>query len=147
MPGILLSGPAGSGKSQLARDLLRETTEPTVAADFQAVVGALLLLERGPDGKYPVRPSWVVPLAERIRQAVISAANERGISLVITNSDGDLVRRQSLLARLGSGPDAERIVDPGYDVVAARLADPETGVLSEDCEKAINRWYRRVNRG
>ena len=53
MPSILISGPAGSAKSQLARDLLREATEPTVAADFQSIVAALLLQERGPDGKYP----------------------------------------------------------------------------------------------
>ena len=41
MPGILLSGPAGGGKSQAARDLLRAASEPTVAADFQAIVAAL----------------------------------------------------------------------------------------------------------
>ena len=145
MPGILLSGPAGSGKSQLARDLIHEATEPTVAADFQSIVVALLLHERGPDGRYPVRPSWVIPIAERIRQSIISAANDRGISLVITNSDGDATRRASLLARLGPGTAVERIVDPGYDVVAGRLADE--GELSDPCAGAINRWYGRLNRG
>ena len=43
MPGILISGPAGGAKSQLARGLLREATEPTVQADFQSIVVALLL--------------------------------------------------------------------------------------------------------
>ena len=150
MPGILISGPAGGGKSQLARDLLRDATEPTIAADFQSVVGALLLLERGPDGKYPIRPSWVVPIAERVRQSVITAANERGIDLIVTNSDGAPARRELLLARIrgvrGESA-AERIVDPGEATVRARLADPITGVLSDDCEKAINRWFGRVNRG
>ena len=42
MAGILLSGPAGGGKSQLSRDLIREATEPTVQADFQSIVVALL---------------------------------------------------------------------------------------------------------
>ena len=93
MPGILLSGPAGGGKSQAARDLLRAASEPTVAADFQAIVAALLLQERGPDGKYPIRPAWVLPLVEYVRQAVITAANERGIDLIVTNSDGAPPRR------------------------------------------------------
>lgn len=145
MPGILLSGPAGSGKSQAAREILSESTEPTVAADFQSIVAALLLQERGPDGKFPVRPSWVVPIAERIRQVVISAANERGLRLVITNSDGDATRRQLLLDRLGSGPDAEQVIDPGRAVVEARLAEV-TGELSDPCASAINRWYGRLAR-
>ena len=167
MSGILLSGPAGGGKSQLARDLLREATEPTVAADFQAIVVALLLLERGPGGKYPIRPRWVLPIAERVRQSVITAANERGINLVVTNSDGARARRELLLARIRGvrGESAvERIVDPdppriptaapprgrrsrGEELARARLADPITGVLSPECEKAIQRWYGRVNRG
>ena len=143
---VLLSGPAGGGKSQLARDLLRNATEPTVAADFQAIVAALLLLERGPNGKYPIRPEFILPLAEYIRQTIISAANDRGIDLVATNSDGSPVRRASLLARLGPGS-IERIVDPGFDVVSARLADEISGELSDDCAGAIHRWYGRYDRG
>ena len=48
MPGILLSGPAGGGKSQLSRDLIREATEPAIQADFQSIVVALLGLVRLP---------------------------------------------------------------------------------------------------
>ena len=146
MPGILLSGPAGSGKSQLARDLLGEATEPIVAADFQSIVAALLLHERGPDGRFPLRPSFVLPLAEAVRQSIISLATAREIRLVISNSDGDPERRRVLLQRLGVGA-TERIVDPGEAVVRARLSDPITGVLSDDCEQAIARWFGRVNRG
>ena len=144
MPGILLSGPAGSGKSQLAAAMLRNATEPTVAADFQAVVVALLLQERGPDGRYPLRPAYVLGLAERIRQAIITAATEREISVIITNSDGDPLRRASLLARLPGS--REQVVDPGEAVVRARLADGLTGVLSDDCKQAIDRWYTRLKR-
>ena len=146
MAGILLSGPAGGGKSQLARELLRQSSEPTVSADFQAIVAALLLQERGPDGKYPLRPAWVLSLAEYLRRVIISSARKRDISIVATNSDGDPERRNFLLALLG--PDSsERLVDPGRDVVVARLADTVTGELSDDCGKAIGRWFERVNRG
>ena len=63
--------------------------------------------------------------------------------MIATNSDGDLARRAQLLSQLGPGA-TERIVDPGRDVVAARLSDPETGELSEACDSAIGRWYGRV---
>ena len=146
MAGILLSGPAGGGKSQLARELLRQSNEPWIAADFQAIVAALLLQERGPDGKYPLRPDYVLPLAEYVRQSIISGANTRELNTVTTNSDGDPARRAYLLSLLGAGA-TERIVDPGRDVVIARLADTVSGELSDDCGKAIGRWFERVNRG
>ena len=146
MAGVLLSGPAGGGKSQLARELLRSSNEPWIAADFQAIVAALLLQERGPDGKFPLRPEWILALTEYVRQAVISGANTRELNIVATNSDGDPARRSFLLGLLGEGA-TERIVDPGRDVVVARLADTVTGALSADCGQAIDRWYRRRNRG
>ena len=146
MAGILLSGPAGGGKSQLARDLIRNATEPAIQADFQSIVVALLGLVRGPNGKYPVRPEFVLPLAEYVRQAVITGAQAREIFTIITSSDGDPARRAALLARLGVGG-TERIIDPGASVVRARLTDEITGELEPECEKAIGRWYGRLNRG
>ena len=113
--------------------------------DFQSIVVALLLLERGTDGKYPVRPDFVLPIAEYTRRAVITGATAREISIVLTNSDGDPGRRRSLLERLGPGA-TERIVDPGQAVVEARLSDAETGELSNECGRAVNRWYGRVGR-
>ena len=143
MAGILLSGPAGGGKSQAARDLLRNANEPTVAADFQSVVAAILLQERGPDGKYPLRPNWVLGLAEQVRRAIIDGATQRQLRLVITNSDGSVQRRAALLELLGPGS-VERIINPGEAVVRARLSDEITGELSPDCSQAVNRWFGRV---
>ena len=143
MPSLLLSGPAGAGKSALARRLIAEAGRPMVAADFQSIVVALLQLRRGPDGRYTIRPDWVLPMAEHVRREAIDAAVSRDIDVVATNSDGDPDRRGALLKRLGPGA-TERVVDPGRDVVAARLADPETGELSDECDAAIGRWYGRV---
>ena len=80
-------------------------TGPMVAADFQAILAALTLLERLPNGRYPNRidaqASWLLPLVEAMRQTVISIAVDRGIDVVATNSDGSPERRAFLLGRLG----------------------------------------------
>ena len=140
MPSVLLSGPAGAAKSALARRLLLENGELATIADFQAVYAALSGDVRGPDGRYPLRDDRLLPLTEYVRRAIITGAVARDIEVIATNSDGDPVRRAFLLGQLGTGA-IERIVDPGRAVVSARLSDPETGELSEECGSAIGRWY------
>ena len=142
---ILLSGPAGSGKSQLSRDLLRTASGPAIQADFQSVVVALLGLERGADGKYAARPEWILGLAEAVRQSIVDLATAREINIVLTNSDGSPERRHVLLERLGPGS-TERVITTPEAVVRARLSDPITSALSPECEKAIARWFGRVGR-
>ena len=142
MPSVLLSGPAGAAKSALARRLLLESTELAAIADFQQVYVALTGDVRGPDGRYPLRDDQLLPLVEYVRRAIITGAVARDIRVIATNSDGDPTRRASLIERLGQGA-TERIVDPGREVVEARLADPETGTLSDECASAVNRWYGR----
>ena len=143
---LLISGPAGAAKSEVAREVLASATGLSIAADFQAIYSAMLLLERGPDGRYPARVEALLPLTEYVRRAVISGARSREIGIIATNSDGDPARRALLLSELGAGA-TERIIDPGEDIVRARLADPVTGNLSPDCGQAISRWYRRRTRG
>ena len=72
----------------------------------------------------------------------LAGAVNRDIAVIATNSDGDPERRAFLLGQLGAGA-VERIVDPGRNIVEARLSDPETGVLSSECDQAIGRWYSR----
>ena len=143
MPSLLLSGPAGAAKSALARRLLLENPQLAVLADFQLVYRALTDVERGRDGRYPLRDDRLLPLTEYIRRAIITGAVTREISVIATNSDGDADRRAFLLSQLGEGA-SERIIDPGRAVVTARLSDPETGELSDDCGEAIARWYSRI---
>ena len=139
---ILLSGPAGANKSALARKMLDDDPDLRAVADFQAIHAAITLAQRGPDGRYPLRDDDLLPLTEYVRRAVITGAVQREIGLIVTNSDGEIDRRQFLLGQLGEGA-TERVIDPGREIVIARLSDPMDGAISPECEGAINRWYRR----
>ena len=143
MASILISGPAGAAKSAMARRLFVEHGGLVVIADFQALYAALTGDVRGPDGRYPLRDDRLLPLVEYTRRAVVTGAVNREVEVLATNSDGNPARRAFLLEQLGAGA-TERIVDPGRDVVTARLADAATGELSSECEGAINRWYSRA---
>ena len=143
MASILLSGPAGSGKSQEAKRLLDENPELGAIIDFQSLYVALSGDTRGPDGLYPYRNEALLPIVEYLRRAALTAAREREIDVIATNSDGDPERRAFLLQELGAGA-TERVIDPGKAVVSARLADPISGDLSPQCGAAIGRWYNRL---
>ena len=145
MPGILLSGPAGASKSAVARQIIEDDPGLVIQADFQQLHVAISGAVRGPDGRYPVRDGRLNPITEYVRRAAITGALARDIKVILTNSDGAPARRRSLLELLGPGA-TERIVDPGIDVVQARLSDPVSGELSDECGRAINRWYGRVGR-
>ena len=139
MASVLISGPAGAAKSALARALRLEADELTAIADFQSIYAAISGDQRGPDGRFPLRDNRLLPLTEYVRRAIITGAVSRQINVLATNSDGSPARRKFMLGQLGSGA-TERIVDPGRDVVSARLSDA-SAVLSDECDDAIGRWY------
>ena len=145
MANVLLSGPAGSGKSQEARRLAAVASqrgELTAIADFQAVYVAISGDVRDPvTGLYPARNEALLPLVEFTRQSIITGAVGRQVSVITTNSDGSHARREFLLSKLGPGA-KELVVDPGFEVVSMRLADVN-GELSGECSRAIQRWYSR----
>ena len=64
----LLSGPAGGGKSQRARELLENSQEPMALVDFQTIYAAILGIQRDPaTGRYPEREGrhvYALALAE-----------------------------------------------------------------------------------
>ena len=142
--GLLISGPAGANKSKAARVALLETVGPSALIDYQELYAALAGIDRLPDGRYPERlpeHRHLLPLAEYVRRAAISGAVLMEITPIVTNSDGDARRRAFLLSELGPNS-SERILDPGRDVVEERLS--RGGILSEQCNQAINRWYGRL---
>lgn len=170
MVNVLLSGPAGAGKSQRARAMM-ESGEFDVLVDFTAIHTALAAAERGPDGKYPVRRAGdpLLALAEYLRVTAIRQAVDRGLRVLATNSDGSGDRRAHLLRLLRGDRDevrqaqaeaVETVVDPGFLIVASRLIDPavldqagdlaaltepEIGdLLSGECSSAVGRWYGRL---
>lgn len=142
MPGVLVSGPAGAGKSQRARQVRAETPGPAIVVEFQELYASILGIKRLPSGRYPERlisDEFALPLTEYVRRAAITSARERDIFIVATNSDGNPERRSALLGFIGPGS-SEIVVDPGIDAVIENLSID--GELTEQCDEAINRWYR-----
>ena len=145
MPGILLSGPAGAGKSLRAQFLLAQLGVFAVLIDFQSIYAALLGIRRLSNGRYPERrpqDAYALPVAERMRLSMITTTVSQELTPIVTNSDGNRQRRQFLLSRMG-GDAREEVLDPGIQVVRERLAGPD-GKVSDQCEEAIGRWYNRL---
>ena len=143
MASILLSGPAGSGKSQEARRLLKAASVPTIMIDFQTIYAGLLGIERMPNGRYPERleaDAYALPMTEYARRVTITGAVTQDVDAIVTNSDGSLQRREYLLSLLPGA--SERVIDPGLSVVTERLS--VDGTLSDSCRQAIDRWYGRL---
>ena len=144
MPGILISGPAGAGKSQFARQVRAETPGPAVVIEFQEIYAMLLGLQRMDNGRYPPRlesDAFAMPMTEYLRRTAISAATARDITPIVSNSDGDPARRAALLGFMGPGS-TEAVIDPGLAVVTERLS--VEGYLDPQCRDAINRWYGKL---
>ena len=143
MAGLLISGPAGAGKSEIARAEVASRPQ-SIMIDFQTIYAGLLGIERLPNGRYPERlesDAYAMPLSEYVRRAAITGALARELEPIVTNSDGSPERRAFLLGLMPGA--TERVIDPGIDVVTARLTNAE-GVLSEQCRQAIQRWHGRL---
>ena len=144
MAGLLLSGPPTAGKSQAARAALTERLGLSVIVDFNSLLVALSLTQALPTGRYPERDprlGYLLPIAEYLRRAALTAARQRGLFILATNSDGDLLRRQQLLSLIGDGA-TETVLDPGFDEITRRLS--VDGEISDQCRGARDRWYGRL---
>ena len=129
----ILRGPAGAGKSQ-------ELEPGILRADLTALWAALFGYERGSDGRYPVRSADEAALASYLKAALVRYAAREGLTGWVTTSDSSAEAVERLREQGATGP--VRTVDPGEEVVRERLAGPD-GQVSDDCNRAIDRWYRR----
>ena len=98
----LISGPAGAGKSAVARELMAQRVPPMVLIEFQPIYAGLLAIDRLPSGRYPERrpeAAYALAMAEYVRRAAITAAVTQGVDAIITNSDGARERLRGGAAR------------------------------------------------
>jgi len=104
MAGLLVSGPAGGGKSQEVAAFMDSADAPVVLVDFQRIYAAISGDERDPKtGRYPSRTAALLPIAEYLRRVAITDAVRQELPLVVTNASGDPVRRASLIAQMATG--------------------------------------------
>ena len=132
---IPVVGPAGAGKSQ---HIERERRAGNVVIDFTRLWAALTGATRGDDGKYPERTADdpTLALVSAVKGFALSQAVERELDGFVTSSGrGDVERLERL-----TGQQAV-IIDPGREVVEARLVDDSTRYLSDECARALARWY------
>ena len=137
----LVEGPAGGGKSGVTA-LMLAAGEIDVLADVTQLWVALSGAVRGADGRYPVRldDDTALALARYLQAAAVRQGLQDGADVAVTTSRRGQQNKWSAMA-LDAGTDFfYRTVDPGRDVVEARLSD-EDGQLSEACDQAIRRWY------
>ena len=71
-----------------------------------------------------------------------------GLNGWATTSNSSPVAVERLRERIVSGGGAGAVgrvvtVDPGESVARSRLADPDTGEVSDECNRAVRRWYGR----
>lgn len=130
----LIQGPAGGGKSRIAREIVRRPN--TVMADITQLWAAVGAYER----PYPIRqdddPALAVALY--IQVTIARFALREGHDVVVTSARHQVDRWQAIADEYDS-PLHVQTVDPGEDIVRSRLA--VNGVLSPECERAIGRWY------
>ena len=140
----LIEGPAGGGKSELLREMLA-AGEIDVAADITALWAATGGHERDPaTGKYPVRAETDPALhtARYLQTVTAGFALREGYKVAVTTSRRGEIEKWTAVANRYDSPLRIQTVDPGREIVTARLSDPVTGNLSDECDTAIGRWYK-----
>ena len=139
---LLVEGPAGSGKSQHVSDMLA-AGELDMVADLTGQWAALRGLERGPDGRFPIRqdddPVIASGLAAYMRAAAVRQGLRQGLRVAVTSGTPDSAVRWQRIAEEHGAAFSVVTIDPGEAVVRDRLA--VDGELPGQCETAIQRWY------
>lgn len=134
---VIVAGPPGAGKSSRVRRVLSELGDDAIAAEWTRIWAALRMIERDPQGRYPVRrPSPVDSLITSVKKHAVNEASRRGLGLVV--STGSKLELAALRAVL---PDAavEMVEVPEQEA----LANLRRNYGNEaECPKAVQRWFR-----
>ena len=141
---VLIEGPAGGGKSDLAREM-RKAGEVDLIADTTALWAALSGVQRDPaTGKYPVRldDDPALDAARYVQTTAVHHGLREGRNVAVTTSQHGQSPKWGAIASEHGADFRVSTVDPGIDVVTERLADEVTGELSDECNAAIGRWFR-----
>ena len=119
-----------------------EGLEP-IAADFQSLYAALLLVSRNEDGRFPERAddaAYILGMVEYIRSTIARRALADDMPVVATISERPDGTRYRALAALLGGAAREETIDPGVEEIVRRLGGPGN-TISSQCMEAITRWY------
>lgn len=141
---LLLQGPAGSNKSARARQLLIDDYD--VLADYTQLWAALTGAVRDSvTGLYPVRtaadPIVRSGLVSYVQRAAIRQALRKRLKVIATTATSGQEAVYERIAAEGAAAFKVETIDPGKAVVTERLKAQADGVLLDECNTAINRWY------
>ena len=143
---VIISGRPALARRKRAQELIAELQaeglEP-IAADFQSLYAALLLVSRGEDGRFPERAddaAYILGMVEYIRSTIARRALADDMPVVATISERPDGTRYRALAALLGGAAREETIDPGVDEIVRRLGE-RNGTVSSQCMEAISRWY------
>ena len=122
--------------------MLRDSEVDTVA-DVTAIWAATRGIERDDDGRYPIRPDSDPAvrsgLVTYLRAAVVRQSLRLGLRVAITSGSPRTAVKWQEVARENDALFSLKTIDPGEATVRSRLA--VDGVLSDQCDEAVRRWY------
>ena len=137
----LLEGPPGGGKSQELERLIA-ADDIDAASDLTRLWAALGLVERGSDGRFPIRESDdpVLALSLYVKTVAVREGLRSGLKMAVTSSARDQAERWRAIAEEAGASFEFRTLDPGEGVATARLTDSD-GNIEPECTAALARWY------
>ena len=125
----LLEGPPGAGKSQ-ELERLKAAGDIDAASDLTRFWAALGLVERGADGRYPVRlgSDPVLPLGRYMKAVAVREGLRSGLKMAVTSSARDQAERWRAIAEEAGASFEFRTIDPGEGVATVRLTDSDGNI-------------------
>ena len=146
---LLIEGPPGSGKSQIAEQRVQEN-ENSVLVDFTAIWAALRAEKRDPEtGRYRIRksdePYVTSKVGLQLKTAAAKIALRNGIDVVATTATPGQAGKWAKIVEEVSAETNTKIRflaethSVSIEVAAGRLE--VDGNLSDECRESLGRWF------